>query len=94
MKVPLTKCFFSAVVLAVLLVLTFPGTSSGFNSRFVRLTDDPNAPPPEASPGWTQPVLLADANEPGPESSGQFDKPVLLDIDPNEPGPECYPYQL
>jgi hypothetical protein len=94
MKAPLTKCFFSAVVLAVLLVLTFPGTSGGFNSRFVRLSDDPNAPPPEASPGWIQPVLLADVNEPAPESWPRVDGPALLETDPNEPLPECYPYQL
>jgi len=92
MKVPLTKCFFSAVVLAMLLILVLPGTSSGFNSRLVRLTDDPNAPPPEASPGWMQPVLLADANEPMPEFALRFGKPVLLETDPNEPLPECYPY--
>ena len=92
MKVPLTKCFFSAVVLAMLLILALPGTSSGFNSRLIRLTDDPNAPPPEASPGWMQPVLLADANEPGPESCPQLDKQVLLNTEPNEPGPEFNPY--
>jgi len=92
MKAPLTKCFFSAVVLAVLLVLTFPGTSGGFSSRFVQLSDDPNTPPPEASPGHIQPVLLADVNEPAPESSPQLDKPAFLDTEPNAPAPECYPY--
>ncbi len=87
MKVPLTKCFFSAVVLAVLLVLALPGTSGGFNSRFVQLSDDPNSPAPEASPGYIQPVLLVDVNEPAPEASPGYIQPGLL-VDVNEPAPE------
>ncbi len=83
------------MVLAVILVLTMPNASCGFDSRFIRLTDDPNTPPPEASPGYIQPVLLAeDCNEPMPEFSLRLDKPVLLETEPNEPAPECYPYQL
>jgi hypothetical protein len=94
MKVPLTKRLFSAVVLAMLLVLVLPGTSSGFNSRLIRLSDDPNTPAPEVSPGCIQPVLLADVNEPAPESWSWVDGPVLLETDPNEPEPECYPCRL
>lgn len=92
MKVPLTKCFYSAVVLAALLVLALPAASVGLNNRFIRLTDDPNSPAPEASPGCIRPVLLADVNEPAPESSLRLDEPALLETEPNTPAPECYPY--
>jgi hypothetical protein len=92
MKAPLTKWLVPAVVPIVLLISAVSGSSIYSSGYSIQLTDDPNAPLPEASPGWVQPALLADANDPGPEFSLRLDKPALLETDPNEPMPECYPY--